>query len=84
MKLLLEDFQWQIYGDLRIIALLLGMQLGYTKDCCFSCKWDSRARAFHYTKPDWPTRKSLQLGVKNVLNETLVNPKKVLFPPLHI
>ncbi|XP_025162642.1 uncharacterized protein LOC112590438 [Harpegnathos saltator] len=29
-------------------------------------------------------RKSLEPGVKNVINETLVDPNKILLPPLHI
>jgi hypothetical protein len=36
MKLLLEKihyekYNWNIYGDLRVTALLLGLQLGFTK-----------------------------------------------------
>ena len=47
MKLLLEkikydEFKWTLCGDLRVVALLVGMQLGYTKYCCFMCEWDSR------------------------------------------
>jgi len=47
MKLLLEKIQyenynWNMCGDLEIIALLVGLQLGYIKFCCFLCEWDSR------------------------------------------
>ena len=28
-----------------MIALLLGLQQGFTKYCCFNCEWDSRARS---------------------------------------
>jgi len=40
MKLLLgkityDEFKWKLCGDLKVVALLLGMQLGYTKHCCF-------------------------------------------------
>ena len=47
MKLLLgkfkyDEFKWKLCGDLKVMALLLGMQLGYTKYCCFLCEWDSR------------------------------------------
>ena len=47
MKLLLgkikyDKFKWTLCGDLKVVALLLGMQLGYTKCCCFLCEWDSR------------------------------------------
>jgi hypothetical protein len=51
MKLLLEKihyekYKWNICGDLKVIALLLELQLGYrpTKYCCFLCEWDSRDR----------------------------------------
>jgi len=41
MKLLLgkfDEFKWK----------LLGMQLGYTKYCCFLCEWYSRDKKNHY------------------------------------
>jgi hypothetical protein len=42
MKLLLETIQyeksnWNIRGDIKVNDLLLGLQLGYTKFCCFLC-----------------------------------------------
>ena len=30
-----EEHGWSIFGDLKVIGLLLGMQSGYTKHCCF-------------------------------------------------
>jgi len=53
MKLLLgkikyDKFKWKLCGDLKVVALLLGMQLGYTKYCCFQCELDSRDRKNHY------------------------------------
>jgi len=54
-----DKFKWKICGDLKVIALLLGLQQGFTKYCCFICEWDSRARSFHYSRKDWPARKSL-------------------------
>jgi len=46
MKLLLgiikyDEFKWKLCGDLKVVALLLGKQLGLTKCCCFLCEWDS-------------------------------------------
>lgn len=32
--------QWNICADFKVIALLHGMQTGYTKFCCFLCEWD--------------------------------------------
>ena len=37
-----DKFKWQICGDLKEIALLLGLQQGFTNYCCFICEWDSR------------------------------------------
>ena len=77
------EHKWKICGDLKIIAVLLGMQLGYTKYCCFLCMWDSRDRKAHYIQADWPAR-NLDSSEKNVIAEPLVDPKDVLLPPLHI
>lgn len=64
---------------------ITGMQLGYTKYCCFIGEWDSRVRDTHYIiKRDWPCHKRLVLGQKNVHHEPLVDPKEVFLPLLHI
>ncbi|GFW62276.1 transposable element Tcb1 transposase [Trichonephila clavipes] len=57
---------------------------GYTKFPCFLCEWDSRDRKQHYVKQTCPIRKALIPGIKNVERQNLVDPKKILFPPLHI
>jgi len=59
MKLLLEKtlygkHNWNICGHLKVIAVLLGLQFGYTKFCCFLCEWDSRARKHNYIQKQWP------------------------------
>jgi hypothetical protein len=41
-----DEFKWKLY-DLKVVALLIGMQLGYTKYCCFLCEWDSRDKKNH-------------------------------------
>jgi len=53
MKLLLgkikyDECKWKFCGGLKVVALLLGMQLGSTKYCCFLCEWDSRDKKIHY------------------------------------
>jgi hypothetical protein len=53
-----DKFKWR--GDLKVTALLLGLQQRFTKYCCFICEWDSRARSLRYSRKDWPARKSLQ------------------------
>ena len=89
MKILMENinydkFKWQIGGDLKVIALLLGLQQGFTKYCCFICEWDSRARSLNYSRKYWPARKSLEPGIINVENQLLVEPSKILLPFIHL
>jgi len=43
-----DEFKWKLCADLKAVALLLGIQLGYTKYCCFLCEWDSRYKKNHY------------------------------------
>ncbi|GFX49455.1 uncharacterized protein TNCV_3342331 [Trichonephila clavipes] len=83
-KLSYSDHKWTICSDLKVISMLLGQQSGYTKFPCFLCEWDSHDRKQHYVKQTWPIRKALIPGVKNVERQSLVDPKKILFPPLHI
>jgi len=69
MKLLLgkikyDEFKWKLFGDLSVVALLLGMQLEYTKYCCFLCEWDSRNKKNHYVNKLWNKRTSLKPGKK--------------------
>ena len=89
MKILMEainydKFRRQIWGDLKLIALLLGLQQGFTKYCCFICEWDSRARSLHYSRENWPARKSLEPGIINVENQLLVELSKILLPSTHL
>jgi len=89
MRILMEainydKFKWQICGDLKVIALLLGLQQGFTKYCCFICEWDSRARSLRYSRKDWPARKSLEPGIMNVENQPLVELSKILLPSMHL
>ena len=85
MKLLLgkfkyDKFKWKLRGDRKVVALLLGMQLGCTKYCCFLCEWDSRDKKKHYVNKMWPKRTSLTPGEKNVVNPPLVLPEKIICP----
>jgi len=89
MKLLLgkikyDEFKWKLCGDLKVVALLLGMQLRYTKYCCLLCVWDRRDKKNHYVNKLWPKRTSLTPGEKNVVNPPLALPEKIYPPPLHI
>jgi len=46
MNLLLDLIEytahgWYICADLKVVAILTGLQTGYTKHLCFLCMWDS-------------------------------------------
>jgi hypothetical protein len=79
-----DKYQWSICGDLKVIGLLLGMQGGFTKFCCFLCLWDSRGVQQHYIQREWPPRTCYIAGQHSVKCEPLVSAQKVLLPPLHI
>ena len=69
---------------LKVIGILIGLQEGFTKHCCFLCLWNIRATAQHYETKEWPTKNLYAPGVKNIQHILLVNPDKVLMLPLHI
>ena len=81
VKLMLEKicyskFQWDVCGDLKMIAFLLGLQGGFTKYSCFLCLWDSRASSQHYAVQNWPERKELTVGEHNVCRDSLIVQRK--------
>ena len=77
-----HDHGWLICGDLKVVGLVLGLQGGYTKYPCFLCLWDSRADDQHYIRQEWPPRQGLEPGLHNVQSRPLVEPNKILLPPL--
>jgi len=83
-KLEYTKYGWHFCGDLKAVSLLMRLQLGCTKYCCFLCEWDSRAKTLHCLKSDWPQRKSLKVGLKNVQHPALAEWHKILLPTLHI
>lgn len=78
-----NKYQWKIVSDLKVLTILLGLQGGYTKNPCYFCEWDSRAAENHYSRRDWPPRKSI-VGQKNMINLPLVETKNIILPPLHL
>lgn len=78
-----KDHLWKICADLKVISLLRGLQLGYTKNMCFICEWNSRATN-QYDQHDWASRQDAVIGQQNVVNVPLVPVEKILLPPLHI
>ncbi|GBN96786.1 hypothetical protein AVEN_252094-1 [Araneus ventricosus] len=84
-KLKYKDSGWTVCSDLKVICMLLGQHAGYTKYPCFLCEWDNLDKKYHWIKKKWLHRKTLKPGNKNVVvEESLVDPSKVLLPPLHI
>lgn len=51
------EHRWNICADLKVVAILMGIQAGNVKFPCHLCEWDSRARAEHYKRVSWPDRK---------------------------
>ena len=76
--------RWLVRADLKVVAILAGLRLGYTKYCCFLCLWNSRARSKHYKKKHWPVRRDIEPGQHNVIALPLVPQEKIILPPLHI
>ena len=79
-----DEFKEKLCGDLKVVVMLLGMQLAYTKYCSFLCEWDSRDKKNHYVNKLWSKQTSLTPGEKNVVNPLLILPEKIYLPPLHI
>ena len=67
------EYQWKICVDLKMVNFLLGQQNGYTKYPCFLCMWDSRAKSEHWTRKEWPLRKKMIAGEKNIIHQPLVS-----------
>ncbi|KAL4705415.1 hypothetical protein ACJJTC_002438 [Scirpophaga incertulas] len=83
-KIKYKEHNWVLCVDLKMVNFLLSQQSGYTKYPCFLCLWDSRAKAEHWTKRDWPSRETLIAGKQNVINAPLVSRDRIILPPLHI
>jgi hypothetical protein len=79
-----SEHSWNICSDLKVVALLLGMQTGYTKHMCFLCLWNSRDDKNHYIVKNWPPRNTPVIGQHNVQHAPLVDRNKIYLPPLHI
>lgn len=89
VKILLEalkynDYGWEVIADFKMVAFLMGLQGGFTKFPCYLCLWDSRNTKEHYHRRDWPQRTEFLVGKNNVKWEPLIDPRKVLMPPLHL
>jgi len=78
-----DEYNWEVCGDFKMIALVSGLQLGYTQYGCFLCEWRSRNKE-QYPILTWPNREEVSVGDKNISAMPLVDKHKILLPPLHI
>ncbi|GBN25596.1 hypothetical protein AVEN_153975-1 [Araneus ventricosus] len=78
------QYEWSVCADLKVVVLLMGLQQGFTKFCCFLCEWNSHATDLHSIRKDWPPSMCLTPGKMNVMNTPLVSPKKIILPALRI
>jgi hypothetical protein len=83
-KIKYYEHNWSVCTGPKLCGILLGKQGGYTKFPCFMCEWDSRSREKHWVVQSWPQRIYLEVGTKNTISPSLINPQKILLPPLHI
>lgn len=78
-----QDHNWKVCCDLKMVNILLGLTRGWPKNACFHCLWDSRDKN-HWEKRHWPLRTEFIVGKNNIERPSLVDPKNVIFPALHI
>lgn len=83
-----NEHMWKICADLKVVALLCGLQTGYTRNMCYLCLWETRygepCYALQYQKRNWTPRTNRRIGKGNVVNTELVPMERILLPPLHI
>lgn len=82
-KIKYNEHGWDVSGDLKVVALIMGLQLGRTRNSCFICTWISTAKIDHY-HATWEHRSEYVIGQMNVATNSLVPREKILLPTLHI
>ena len=51
-----QEYKWLICGDLKVVGLVLGFQVGYTNHPCFLYLWDTGADGLCQTNVAIKTR----------------------------
>ena len=74
---------WYACTTLKIVVLLQGLKLSYTKYSCFLCRLDFRACIKHCIEKTWPQRIEEE-GEHNMVALPLVPQNKIILPTLHI
>lgn len=79
-----DEYSWEVFRDLILVAFLMGLQGGLTKFSCYLCLWDNRDAMAHYQRRDWPRWTEFTVWRNSVKWEPLVDLRKVLMPPLNV
>jgi hypothetical protein len=79
-----NEYCSNICGDVKVMGLLLGMQLGNVKFGFLLYECDSHSRSSHCAVREWPCCKEFLPGKKKIGDDPLVDSEKIFIPPLHI
>ena len=85
-----ESHKWLIVCDLKMIALLFGMQQGYVQHMCVYCTWQSRTKdkdLLWSTNFALRTVDNVKVGENSIIREpsiSFAHIDKIIPPPLHI
>ena len=83
-KIKYDEHGWNICADLKVVAIVMGLQRWWAKYSCFKCLWDTRYSGDQYEINSWPERSSFTTGENSVINPPLIEPEKGILPALHI
>ncbi|GBN10126.1 hypothetical protein AVEN_214036-1 [Araneus ventricosus] len=83
-KICYHDYNWRLCAGIKVVALLTGLQTGYTRYCCFLCEWGIGVRDKHHIVRKWPCRETFIPGQKNVVHDPLVLKVNMYLPTLYI
>ncbi|GBN24687.1 hypothetical protein AVEN_214162-1 [Araneus ventricosus] len=75
---------WHICADLKVIAVLVGLQAGYTKFFCFLWQWDRRDRKKALHQEGVVQATVPHTGCEEQREKPIVASEKIHLPPLHI
>jgi hypothetical protein len=79
-----KDHGWVICGDSKVLCMLLGQQPGCTKFPCFFYVNGTAEPGVNTGNRSNGQAESPNARSKNIARESLVDPQKILLPPLHI
>lgn len=77
-------YKWYVCCDLKVVGLLIGLKKGYPTNQCFMCLWEGRDNASNYCGMKCAPRITYQIGKQSIDHMPLVDPQKVILPPLHL